>query len=123
MRILIKMNNKMGNSELRLLGQRISLKRTGGDPELNSEAISLVASRLAEAEKRVKIPKNPQHVALLALLDLAEEYLLAKRRVAAYQVQLGESVEEMSQALGKGAGLPTRSVEGELGLPTQTQEA
>ncbi|MBY0470084.1 cell division protein ZapA [bacterium] len=72
------------NTEVRLLGQKIPLK-SSGDPKLVSEVLGLVAKRIEAAEARPGAPKTPHHVLLLALLELAEEYIQAKRRMKDYQ--------------------------------------
>ena len=79
--------------EIRLLGQRIALK-TAGDPELIQEVIQIVSRRIEDAEKRVK-SGIPHHVALLALLDLAEEHVQAKRRVVEQQRQFEAKAHEL----------------------------
>ena len=65
-----------------LLGQRIALK-SEGSPELVNEVLDLVSLKIKEVEQRTKIVV-PHHVALLALLDLAEEYIQSKHKAAEY---------------------------------------
>ena len=79
--------------EIQLLGKRISLK-TGADPELAREVIELASERIQAAEKRSK-DQTPQNVLLLALLDLAEAHVRAKRRVAAHQQQIDEKSQQL----------------------------
>ncbi len=79
--------------EIQLLGRRIVLK-SGGEPEVAREVIALVNERIQTAEKRSR-DQVPHHIALLALLDLAESHVRARHRVADHQRQ----VEEKSQAL------------------------
>ncbi|MCM2323395.1 MAG: cell division protein ZapA [Oligoflexia bacterium] len=82
--------------EIRLLGQRIALRATDPDPARIDEVVKLVTAKIHKAEKRA--PKgltSPHQVALLALLELAEEYIEAKRKTAAFK---GE-VEERSSRL------------------------
>ena len=83
--------------EIRLLGQRIALK-TAGDPELIQEVIQVVSTRIQDAEKRVK-SGIPHHVALLALLDLAEEHIQARRRVVEHQRQVEEKSRELKSLI------------------------
>ena len=64
--------------QIRIKGQTIALKTTG-DAEFVREVIDLVSQRIEVAEKRTKATA-PHHIAVLALLDLAEEYVQAKRR-------------------------------------------
>jgi cell division protein ZapA (FtsZ GTPase activity inhibitor) len=79
--------------EVKLLGQKIVL-RTAGDPELVREVVDLVTIKLRESEGRGKSPA-PHHVALLALLDLAEEYVKAKRRAADHRQQVDDKSREL----------------------------
>jgi cell division protein ZapA (FtsZ GTPase activity inhibitor) len=71
---------KTQSIEVRLLGQKIALK-SAADPEITREIASLVAARLKEAESKSK-GLVPHHVALLALFNLAEEYIEARGRTA-----------------------------------------
>ena len=86
-------------AEIRLLGRRIALKTSDDDPAFVAEVLDLVSSRLDEAEKRAKGTQVPHQVALLALLDLAEEYVRAKRRTQDYQAELTRHAEELMQML------------------------
>jgi cell division protein ZapA (FtsZ GTPase activity inhibitor) len=70
--------------ELKLLGQKLVLRPSETDPELIKEVIELVTKKVTEAESRTKTAAAHQ-IALLALLDLAEEYCKAKRRTRDYQ--------------------------------------
>jgi len=79
---------KSDTIEIRLLGQKIVLK-SGGDPEAIRDVMDLVTSKLNEAETRSR-SVVPHHVALLALLDLAEEYLQAKKRASDHQKRVEE---------------------------------
>jgi cell division protein ZapA (FtsZ GTPase activity inhibitor) len=83
--------------QITLLGQKISLK-TAGNPEHVREVIGLVNARIAVAEKRIKT-SAPHHVAVLALLDLAEEYVQAKKRMAEHQIELDEKSREMIELI------------------------
>lgn len=64
--------------ELSLMGQKIILK-TSADPERVEEVTNLVKSRLEAASERMKT-NAPHLAAVLALFDLAEEYIDAKKR-------------------------------------------
>lgn len=83
--------------EIRLLGQRIALK-TAGDPELIQEVLKVVTRRIEDAEKRVK-SGIPHHVALLAILDLAEEHVQSKRRMAEHQKQVEDKTRELKSLI------------------------
>ena len=87
------MSKSPNSVEIRLLNQRIALK-TAGDPELIHEVIQVVSKKIEDAEKRVTT-SVPHHVALLALLDLAEEHAQAKRKVADYQKQVESKAREL----------------------------
>ncbi len=82
------MNNSQ-TTEVKLLGQRIVLKTSEKDPETIRQILQLVVLRIEEAEKRSK-GAAPHQIALLALLDLAEEYIKAKKRTVDFKQQLDD---------------------------------
>jgi cell division protein ZapA (FtsZ GTPase activity inhibitor) len=88
-------------AEIRLLGERITLRTTDNDPEFTAEVIELVSSRLEAIEKRIKTKnlKTPHHVTLLALLELAEEYVRAKKRTAQYKAEIEHRCNELSSEI------------------------
>jgi cell division protein ZapA (FtsZ GTPase activity inhibitor) len=88
---------KSQSIEVGLLGQRISLK-TQGDPETVKEVVDLVSSKLREAEKRGKSPA-PHHIALIALMELAHEYIQAKKLVAEHHQAMDEKSRELFSLL------------------------
>lgn len=74
--------------EIKILGQKVPIKATDNDPEFTEEVISLVSKRIELAESRLKGTRLAHQVTLLALLDLAEEYVRAKRRTVDYQTEI-----------------------------------
>lgn len=79
--------------EIKLLGQRIALKTSGTDPETDQAVVELVTQLLGRVEARLVKRQDrrsvaPHYVTLVALLDLAEAYVKAKRQVATYQSEL-----------------------------------
>jgi cell division protein ZapA (FtsZ GTPase activity inhibitor) len=86
-------------AEIRLLGQRIPLKTTDNDPEFTAEVIELVSNRLEAVEKRLTGQKSRHQVTLLALLDLAEEYVRAKKRTAQYKSEIEARAAELEAKL------------------------
>lgn len=80
--------------EVKILGQKLTLKAPGADPEFAHEVAKLVSARLLEAESRIKT-SAPHHVAVLALFTLAEEYLHAKQKVFEHQSRVGEKTREL----------------------------
>ena len=82
--------------ELKLMGQRVVLK-TQAESERTDEVLKLVKGRIEMAEQRLKTGAAPQYSALLALFDLAEEYLDAKKRVARHQ----DEMRSTAQSLGR----------------------
>ena len=81
--------------EVQLAGLRVPLRSMGPDTEFAREVARLVSERIAEAEKRIKSGAAAHQVALLALMDLGEEYLLARRRTEEFR----KAVEEQTSAL------------------------
>ncbi|MCM2278376.1 MAG: cell division protein ZapA [Oligoflexia bacterium] len=82
--------------EIKLLGQRIALKATQTDPVRTREVVEFVSAKLRKAEKRA--PKglvSPHQVALLALLELADEYLEAREKTSVFK----EEIERRSSRL------------------------
>lgn len=80
--------------ELILMGQKIVL-RTSADPKHVEAVTALVKERLAVSEKRLKGSNAPHLAAVLALFDLSEEYIEAKKRTADHLA----SVEDQSRKL------------------------
>lgn len=80
--------------EIPLMGQKIVLK-TQADPKLVAEVTALVIERLAASEKRVKNANAPHLAALLALFDIAEDYVEAKRKVQDHQFELTQKVQQL----------------------------
>lgn len=88
-------------AEIRLLGQRIALKTTDNDPEFTAEVVELVSGRLEAVEQRLTGQKSRHQVTLLALLDLAEEYIRAKKRTAHYKAEIEARTAELQRLIEK----------------------
>jgi cell division protein ZapA (FtsZ GTPase activity inhibitor) len=84
--------------EIQLLGQKVSLKASESDPALLKEIVELVSSKVKSAEKRTKGGIASQ-VLLLALLEIAEEYVKAKHRTIHFKREVGEKSENLNQVL------------------------
>lgn len=80
---------KIQNTDIRLLGQKIVLKSSETDPEILRQVIQLASSKLSDAEARHPA-SAPHQIALVALLDLAEEYIKARRRSSDFKRQIDE---------------------------------
>jgi len=80
--------------ELNFLGQKICVK-SSADKDLVNEVADLVTQKLTEATKRGQGLAAHQ-VALLALLDITEEYVMAKRRVMEHRIKIDEKSKELS---------------------------
>ncbi len=80
--------------EIPLMGQKVILK-TQADPRLVEEVSALVLERLAASEKRVKNANAPHLAALLALFDVAEDYVEAKRKIQEHQAELIAKVQQL----------------------------
>lgn len=89
----MKNGNSSNTVQLSFMGQKVVLK-SEGDPELIQEAVDLATLRLADAETRIK-GVAPHHVALLALLDIAEEYVRSKRRSVEHKRKLEKRTTEL----------------------------
>ena len=87
-------------AEVQLLGHKIVLRTSDNDPEFAAEVIELVSARLEAVEKRLKGHKIPHQVTLLALLDLAEEYVRAKKGTADFKAEVETRSDELFRALG-----------------------
>lgn len=86
--------------EIELLGQKIVLKSSGEDPELIREVVALASERLKIARQRSgKGAVAPHHVALLALLDMAEEYVRARKRSGEYRKAVLEKSERLKSLI------------------------
>ncbi len=80
--------------EIPLMGQKVVLK-TQADPKLVKEVTELVLERIGESEKRVKNANAPHLAALLALFDIAEDYVEAKRKIQEHQSDLSLKVQQL----------------------------
>ena len=80
--------------EVRLLGQKIVLT-TQDDPALVKEVVQLASSKLKEAEGRAKTGTAAHQITLLALLDLAEAYVQAKKKAEEHQIQIESKSNEL----------------------------
>ncbi len=88
--------------EIRIAGQKVPLKATGLDPEVARETIDLVGRKIADIESRAR-NLSPHHIAVLALVDLAEEYVKSKRRTVEFKQQVEDKMSRLSTLLEKGA--------------------
>jgi len=79
--------------ELDFLGQKVILK-SEGDPEIVQEAIDVASLRLKDVARRTPGAASHQ-VALLALLDLAEEYVRSKRRAFDHKKKLEKRAQDL----------------------------
>jgi cell division protein ZapA (FtsZ GTPase activity inhibitor) len=80
--------------ELSVLGKKISLRASENDPELLKEISELVGTKIKSAEKRVKGGIASQ-VLLLALVEIAEEYVKAKHRTIQFKRDVSERSEHL----------------------------
>jgi cell division protein ZapA (FtsZ GTPase activity inhibitor) len=85
--------------EVSIQGQRIPLRAGTEDPEKVKDVIELVSRKLREAEKRSKTSTAPHQVALLALLDLAEEHLLMKEKTESFRRAMSEKSDRLIHLL------------------------
>ena len=90
--------------EIKLAGQKIVLKASEADPVLLREILELVSTKIKNAEKRGKGSASHQ-VALVALLDLAEEYIKAKHRTAEYKREMNSRTDSLIRVLESEIGV------------------
>jgi hypothetical protein len=86
--------------EMDFLGQKIILK-SEGDADTIHESLDLAALRIKDVERR--LPGAPAHqVALLALLDVCEEYVKAKRRATEHKRKLEKRAADLLSLMDAG---------------------
>ena len=80
---------KKQSMEIKLCGQRILVKASEIDSELSDQVLELVSRKLEEAEARTTSKTVAAHqVVLLALLDVAKEYIQAKQRTVEFKKKI-----------------------------------
>lgn len=80
-----------GSVELTLFGQKIVLRHKAegeADAAIVGEVMAIVSDKIKQAQSRAPKGSAPHHVTLLALMDLASEYLQAKSRTQEYQREM-----------------------------------
>ncbi len=105
-------NRRGAEMEIDILGERL-LIRASEDPNLVSEVAELVKLRLQEANRRLSGTSQKNRVLLLALLDLAEEYVKSKRRILSHRSKISAKLAEARQALDRAQGR-AKSAEADL---------
>ena len=76
--------------EIRVAGQRFALKNSNSDSEHVQQVLALVTRKLKEVETRSPAGAAPYQILLLALVDVAEEYIKSKKSTIEYRNQLEE---------------------------------
>jgi hypothetical protein len=77
--------------EIKLQGQKIVLRSAEADQQLVDEIVELVASKLSDVEKRTIGKGVASHqIALLAMMELAGDYIRAKRNTIDFKKQVEE---------------------------------
>jgi hypothetical protein len=85
--------------EINCVGQRLVLRPSGMDPVVVREVVDLVSMKIREVESRFSKSTAAHQITLLAMLDLAEEYVKAKQRVIDYQTELDVRVGELISSI------------------------
>ena len=92
--------------EFDVLGEKLVVT-AAEDPEIVQEVAELVKLRLQESRRRLSL-KTPtpsrQNVVLLALLDLAEEYVKSKRRTLVHRSKISSKLVEIRAMLERADG-------------------
>ena len=89
--------------EVEILGERL-LIRANEDLDFVSEVAEVVKLRLQEANRRLQGVKSKDRVLLLALLDLAEEYVKSKRRLVSQRSRISAKLAEARLAMDRAEG-------------------
>ena len=76
-----------------LLGQKMVI-RSDENPEIVRQTIQIVEAKIALANQRSR-PNSPLQAALLALLDLASDYVKTKEKVVGSGKELFQKVQEL----------------------------
>lgn len=103
--------------ELKVLGQKLILK-SDADLANSKRAVDFISQRVIAVEKRLKTASGttsipPMHVALLALLELGQEYIDAKDRVAAHQSAMNQLARQILNGL-EAQKAATKNLEAQL---------
>ena len=83
--------------ELNFLDQKIPLRSEGEDDSVQ-QIVDLAELKIKDAERRAN-GAAPHKVALLALLDLAEDYVKSKARAADYKKEMFDKSENLIKIL------------------------
>ena len=89
--------------EIKLAGQKIVLKASETDPALLNEIVELVSAKIKTAEKRGKGSAAHQ-IALIALMDMAKEYIQAKHRTTDYKREMNSRSDSLMRILDSELG-------------------
>ena len=108
----------MANSqiELKVLGQKLVLK-SDADAERSRRAVDWITQRVTMIEKRLRATSKtsvipPLHVALLALLEIGQEYLDAKDRMEKHQAEMNQIAKALMKELREPKEMATSSAPG-----------
>ncbi len=86
---------------LKVLGQKVPLRTSDRDNQKIKEVLGFVQEQITKAEARCK-PNSPAfQPLLLALLDLAEVYLSAKKKVGEHQADFARASQRITEMLEK----------------------
>lgn len=88
----------MARAEITIKNQKIPLKSsTGPGNAISAEVIQLAQTLLTNAEKRMK-HSAAHEIALIALLELADDYLKAKEGTRAWKQKIYKSADRLASA-------------------------
>lgn len=96
----------LSSMEFTVCGQRIPVKASQVDPELLAELERLVGNKLKDAERRAA-RLAPHQVVLLALVDLANDYVQARRKTSEFKRSVTEKSGEIIATLERKLSLPS----------------
>ena len=83
--------------QLEILGKRITLK-SDGSLENAGDVLELVRSKVRDIERRGS-QGFAQDILLIALLEIAEEYVQSKKRVMEFKNDLAEKADRLGEMI------------------------
>ena len=103
-RAVSSLSSKSKTIEFQVCGQKVAVKASESEPDMLDQVVELVAIKIKEAERRGK-DLAPHYTMLLALLDLAQDYVTSKKRTSEFKQSIHEKISRLTTLIES----PTRS--------------